>query len=403
MNNQTPTSTRAVLFCRLAVFAVGLAVPVSGRTESPQMVYVVIKAPATESIEEIKDKFELARRNTVGNFNCDGVIVEPIKAETFGLLNSIVTRGAEAARNAAEQEVKKVIERVAGERRAWTIDLGGAAFIESATLDVVAPGKTEEESLEVTVGTPDDKGVELAFHSPGRYIVRAAQGVRPIRFHCKAVDTVAGNGAGEREVQAEFPPLESGLTYLVTLNGVRGEAKFLFEALKDGDKVNNPIQQMGDVPLIVANFVPIEGSFIVDGSLLLRFGVPKGEKPARLWLFLAPTTEARDAEKQRVVAEGFTEIPALIRKNESKSFLPGAGAGWVALSPPANGWFEGRVQVDVPAWKAAITAGRAPPNDSLLMVYEGDYGGELRPIRIESEYVVTEQIPRWLPALKAAK
>lgn len=380
--------------------------------QGQKVVYMVIKAPATETVAEIRDKFELAKRSTGGTFNCDGVIIEPVEAETFGLLNEIVTRGADAIRDAKRPDKKNAIERLPGERDAWSVDLGGTSLIESATIVVAAGDGTTEESLDVTVGESHPQGLDVSFHSPGRYIVRTPAGVRPLRFRCEADEVGGDGGVAKREVAADFPPVDSGLTYLVTLNGVRGESKHLFTALRDKEIVPNPLQQMGDVPLIVANFVPNKPDIgIVGGQISLRFAVPQGENPKRLWLFLAPTKAARDVELARLTAgkggddSYFTKIPERIRTKTSKRILPGADGGWVELSPPENGWFQGSVEVDVPQWQAAIRAGGADVNDALLMVYEGEYGEarERRPIRVSGNYVVTEPYPQWLPAIRAAK
>ncbi|MFM7108359.1 MAG: hypothetical protein ACKOZU_07125 [Planctomycetaceae bacterium] len=393
----------------LALAAV-LGVCPQARAQGNTVNYMVIKAPATETIGEIKDKFELAKKSTQGNFNCDAVIIEPIKAETFGLLNAIVTRGADAVRQAKPGEEMRVIERLAGERDAWTVDLGGAALAETATIGVVGAGGAEE-SLEVQVGKTHERGLDFSFHSPGRYVVRSQPGVRPINFRCKAVDFGGSGSPKERDVSADFPPVDSGLTYLVTLNGVRGDPEFLFKALRNPAIVNNPIRQMGNVPLIVANFVPNEGDVIVDGVVILRFPVPQGESPKRLWLFLAPTNAARDAELGRLTAgkdtdDGyFKKIPERIRAKTSKTFLPGADGGWVELPATRNESFEGKVQVDVPTWQAALRAGGADVNEKLLLVYEGEYGDEQerRPIKVGGSYVVIKPYPEWLPAIRAAK
>lgn len=413
MNHSSTMGLRAARVCAqcIAIVAAVGGLGSEGLAQGQKVVYMVIKAPATESITEIRDKFDLAKRSTGGNFNCDGVIIEPIKAETFGLLNAIVTRGADAIREAKDPAQKRMIERLPGERDAWTVDLGGTALIESATIDVVGGAGAAEESLEVKVGESHPQGVDVSFHSPGRYIVRTRSDIRPLRFRCQA-DEVAGAGTpAKRDVAAEFPPIDSGQTYLVTLNGVRGDSKFLFDALKNKDIVPNPLQQMGDVPLIVANFVPNEGNLIVDGVLMLRFAVPKGENPKRLWLFLAPTKAARDTELARLTAGKdkdeayFTKIPERIRERKRDTFLPGAEGGWVELAPPRNDWFEGKVQVDVPKWKAAIEGVGDDVNDSLLLVYEGEYGEsrDRRPIRVSGNYVVTQPYPDWLPAIRAAR
>lgn len=397
----------------IAVVA-ALAVAQAASADPPTVVQVVIKAPETESIEEIEDKFVQAAKRTGGQFNCDDIAIERVEPRVFDLLNSIVTRGAEAVRELREAGEREGIERVPGESNAWIVNLGDAALIDSATVGVVrSEDAVATESVEVKVGESAAPGITIQGHSPGRYVVRVPAGVRPLRLRCRPV-----NMAGvERDFDAEFPAIGTGEAYVVTLNGVRGNASRLFEALKDKTKVANPILEMGDVPLIVANFVPkwvpdpnmIE---IIDGQLRFSQPVDGGVNPRRLWLFFATTNADREAEKQRVTAGGFQQIPKLIRDKPANAASQSAGigamGGWVEItplvrSPRGDGRFEVLVRFDMPVWRAALQDAASEASESALMVYEFDDGVDQRPIKVGSEYVVTKKLPRFVRAILDSK
>jgi hypothetical protein len=382
--------------------------------QSPAVVQVVIKAPPTESIEEIKDKFTQAAKRTGGEFNCDDIVIERVEPRVFDLLNSIVIRGAEAVRELREAGDREGIERVPGETNAWIVSLGDAALIDSATVGVVGSGDAvATENVEVIIGEPAAQGITIQGHSPGRYVVRVPAGVRPLRLRCRPL-SLAGE---ERDFEAEFPSISTGDAYVVTLNGVKGSTSSLFEALKDKTKVANPILEMGDVPLIVANFVPrnvVDPNMIeiIDGQLRFSQPVDGNVNPKRLWLFFAATNADRDAEKQRVTGEGFQRIPTLIRDKRADVAASGAGlnatGGWVEItplvrSPRGDGRFEVLVKLDVPVWQTAMQNAASEASEAALMVYEFDDGADQRPIKVGEDFVVTKKLPRFVRAILDAK
>lgn len=398
------------------------AAQVPATEQKPRVVYVVINAPATETIEEIKYKFEQAKGRTDGKFNCDGIIVEPVAAEVFGLLNSIVKRGAEAVRELRVMGEREGIECLVGNPNAWVVNLGKAAMTKTAKIDIAGSGKGDDlavtKPLEVEVGkSASDADVVLLGHSPGRYVVRTKADVRPVKFRCTATDL----SGVERDFEAEFPAADSGIVYLVTLNGVKGDTEPLFATLSDGAKVANPILEMNDVPLIVANFVPqpvvVPDSFeFVDGTLRFIQPVDKAIYPRRLWLFFAATKAEREAERQRLTARPFTEIPGLIRQNRANLAKPAsalnAKGGWVEVAPllkdPTTGQksFQVGVRFDLPAWKQAIEKPATEASDEILMVYEfeNEEDKEPSPIKVGGlEYVVTKKLPDFVQAVKKAK
>lgn len=386
------------------------------KDQGPKVVYMVINAPASASRKEIERTFEQAKSGTDAMFNYDAILMERIDVEVFGLLNSIVKHGVDAVRDLRDTGDREGIQQLAGESNAWVVTLGKGALIGSATIGiagVAVEGMPAEKSVEVEVGKPaGETGVAIVGHSPGRYVVKTQPRVQPMTFRCKATDL---SGA-KRDFAAEFPATDTGVAYLVTLNGFVGETKSLFDALADGTCVANPVQEINDVPLIVANFVPqpMTDFEFVDGVLQFTQPVDKEHYPKRLWLFFAATGAEREAERHRVTAEEFTEIPRLIREKRVNLADPAtalnAKGGWVEIKPlitdPTTGAkrFQVGVRFDLPAWKQAVKNAATDASEEILMVYEFGADGEPSPIKVRgSGYVVTKKLLHFVRAVTEAK
>lgn len=371
-----------------------------------RVIYMVIQTEPTTTLSEVKQKFESARKNTTGCTFKD-MVVEPVDAETYLVLRSVLTRGTGGKRGGNAPAKTAVIEPLQGEEGSWSINLGGAyAYMDSATVVADLGDGKGEKTIEVGVGVTNPEGFDLRFHSPGTYVLRLPKGRQPrsIRFEVTEDDGVKN---GKREVSQAWPNV--GRCYLVTLNDVVGNEALLFESLRDPKKVGNPIKELQPASLMVASFIEVLGKrvSIVDGKLVFDFPKPRNVEPKRLWVLFPLNSQQLARERESIEAllvqeDGFKKLPDMIRKGIRKGLLrPDSQAGWVEL-PLVGDRFTARSELDVEAWKKQLAVQAADVGDNALLVYEFEgKDGEKVPLKMTEGYMVPDRIGEWVSELRA--
>jgi hypothetical protein len=403
--------------CLLLLAMVSLGSPFGSAAESEsRVIYMVIQAEPETTMREVKKKFELARDAT-RECNVREVLIEPIDPETFATLRSILQRGLDAVKDGDLRPKTETIRPMVGVDGAWTIDVGGPFdFIESVDLGVpTGPDQASDEAPTVTVTGPGPNrpGYSLRMHSPGRYVLEVPKEARPRWIKFDAVRDDGTAPVATRSVEQAWPAV--GRAYLVTLSDVVGDEQRLFEALKDPNKVPNPIREIQDArkaSLMVASFVEVLGNRlrIMDGRITFNFPKPQGVSPKRLWILFPLSEEQLKRQKealQAVLAEedGFMKLPDVIRRNQRIGPLTPEpeGAGWVEL-PLAEAGFTGVVDLNVDKWRQQVANVPQGVGDNALLVYEFESGdGEKSPVKMTEGYIVTERIAEWLPALRGLR
>lgn len=377
-----------------------------GSAADARVIYMVIQTEPTTTLSEVKQKFESARKGTTGCTFKD-MVVEPVDAETYLVLRSVLMRGTGGQRGGNAAAKAALIEPLQGEEGSWSINLGSAyAYMDSATVMADVGDGKGEKTLEVGVGVANPEGFDLRFHSPGTYILKLPKGRPPrsIRFEVTEDD---GTKTGKREVSQAWPNV--GRCYLVTLNDVVGKEDLLFESLRDPKKVGNPIKELQPASLMVASFIEVLGKrvSIVDGKLVFDFPKPRNVEPKRLWVLFPLNGEQLARERESIEAllaqdAGFKKLPEVIRKGLRKGALrPDSPAGWVEL-PLVGDRFTARSELDVEAWKKQLGTQAAAVGDNALLVYEFEGAdGEKLPLKMTEGYVVPDRIGEWVSELRA--
>jgi|688.fasta_scaffold37224_2 hypothetical protein len=371
-----------------------------------RVIYMVIQTEPTTTLSEVKQKFESARKGTTGCTFKD-MVVEPVDAETYLVLRSVLTRGTGAKRGGTSAAKAAIIEPLQGEDGSWSINLGSAyAYMDSATVVADAGDGKGEKTLEVGVGVANPDGFDLRFHSPGTYVLKLPKGRPPrsIRFQVTEDD---GTKSATREVSQAWPNV--GRCYLVTLNDIVGNEALLFESLRDPKKVGNPIKELQPASLMVASFIEVLGKrvSIVDGKLVFDFPKPRNVEPKRLWVLFPLNADQLARERESIEAilaqeDGFKKLPDVIRKGLRNGALkPDSPAGWVEL-PLVGDRFTTRSELDVAAWKKQLGAQAGAVGDNALLVYEFEgTDGEKLPLKMTEGYMVPDRIGEWVAELRA--
>lgn len=391
--------------CCLAV-VLTIAVAAAAAAADARVIYMVIQTEPTTTMSEVKQKFESARKGTTGCTFKD-MVIEPVDAETYLVLRSVLTRGTSAKRGGGAAAKATVIEPMRGEDGSWSINLGSAyAYMNSATVVADAGDGKGEKTFEVGVGVANPDGFDLRFHSPGTYVLKLPKGRPPrsIRFEVTEDD---GTTSATREVSQAWPNV--GRCYLVTLNDIVGNEALLFESLRDPKKVGNPIKELQPASLMVASFIEVLGKrvSIVDGKLVFDFPKPRNVEPKRLWVLFPLNAEQLARERGSIEAllaqeDGFKKLPDVIRKGVRKGALrPDSPAGWVEL-PLVGDRFTARSDLDIEAWKKELGARLAGVGDNALLVYEFEGAdGEKLPLKMTEGYMVPDRIGEWVSELRA--
>ena len=363
---------------------------------------------------EVENKFKVARESTKG-FNYGEIAVDPIDPASYVLLSSIVRRGVLQAPPATDSPRGVLVEPIRGQDGGWWIDLRNAdSFLDRAAITVVDAATGKERVLELEPAARTETAKPLRYHSPGSYVLKLDKGVHPrAAVLSVTTDTAAGGSPRSEELRVGWPDV--GRCYLVTLKGVTGDERRLFESLKDPAKVGNAIKELypSTATLIVGSFQDKKVDVWRLNEVLHSYMQPVNAKPKRLWLRF-PLTESEEAkvlaelESQLAPADGFKKLPAWLaerRLPRGKSLEPGMDA-WVEV--PVNPATE-RAEVWVPIvtrdWKRLLSESPAKVGDRAILVWEFENPSnpaDREVIKVAGERYQRERLGWWLTGLSGA-
>jgi len=363
---------------------------------------------------EVENKFKVARDSTKG-FNYGEISVDPIDPESYVLLSSIVRRGVLQAAPATGSARGVLLEPIRGQDGGWWIDLRNAdSFLNSAKITVVDVATGKERVLEFEPAARTESAKPLRYHSPGSYVLKLDRGVQP-RGAVLEVTTDGSSGGQPRTEELRVGWPDVGRCYLVTLKGVNGDERRLFESLKDPAKVGNAIKELypSTATLIVGSFQDKKVDVWRLNEVLHSYMQPVNAKPKRLWLRF-PLTEAQESnvlaelESQLAPADGFKKLPdwlAAHRLPAGKSLEPGMDS-WIEV--PVNPATE-RAEIWVPIvtrdWKRLLAESPAKVGDRAILVWEFENPSnpaDREVIKVAGERYQRERLGWWLTGLSGA-
>jgi hypothetical protein len=374
-------------------------------------IYMVIQTVSTMTQEELRDKFEEALKKTTA-CSVQSYSIDPIDHNTYVLLKSILQSGV-IPPNAANQG-GVAIEPLDGQDGAWTVNLrSDAKYLESAMVKVASANGSEEE-MSMNAEPKDKVNAQLRYHSPGVYILKvpAGRSVKSATF--MVTDEAKGGNAAPVPLEVAWP--DTGRCYLVTLKGVEGDEKSLYDTLKDGKKISNPIKGLEDATkaaIVVASFkemVAVALRFEVDA---IKLSYPKpggGVEPKRMWMrFPLTKAEAETLSREldgKFVGDGFKTMPAWLRKNLlGEKLTPEGSTGWFELPWNADHQqFERTLPIDTKSWQQRLVNNNEYMGDNAILIYEfeGEDGSQ-RIIKLDSgKYYLSERFGSWLTGLPNA-
>jgi hypothetical protein len=382
--------------------------------EDDRVIQLAIQADPGMSAFEVENKFTVARDSTKG-FNYGEISVDPIDPASYVLLSSIVRRGILQAAPVTEAPRGVLVEPIRGQDGDWWIDLRDPdMFLDSARITVVDATSGKERLLELEPAARTEAARPLRYHSPGSYVLALEKGVHP-RAAILTVSTESSAGGSPRTEELRVAWPDVGRCYLVTLRGVTGDERRLFESLKDPAKVGNAIKELypSTATLIVGSFQDKKVDVWRLNEVLHSYLQPVNAKPKRLWLRfpLTDTEEATviaDLEAQLAPADGFKKLPAWLaarRLPAGRSLEPGMES-WVEV--PVNPATE-RAEVWVPivtaAWKRLLDESPAKVGDRAILVWEFENPAnpaDREVIKVAGERYQRERLGWWLTGLAAA-
>ena len=345
----------------------------SSAAEPGRVIHLAVEADETMNAFEVARKFKTARDSTT-DFNYAGIDVAPIESEAYQLLDSLVRRGLLATTERAADEAGVLIEPVRGDPGAWTINLGGPdRFLDTVSVTYkTGEGDEKTEDLGEPVGR-DRPDARLRYHSPGCYILKLEKNVSPRAVSLQLSDD-AGNSS---EATVGWPRI--GRCYLVTLTGVVGDERRLFASLQDKRKVGDPIKQLfpSTSTLIVGSFRE-KDPWIRPGYVSLRYPMPAGRAPARLWLRF-PLTQAEEKavcdllDAKLKPDDGFTQLPAWFKqqKLEEDALLKRGEESWIEVPfDPVQNAFVIDVPIDTRDWQRFFQSNPGKVGDRAVLAWE---------------------------------
>jgi hypothetical protein len=374
-------------------------------------IYMVIQTDSAMTQEELRDKFEEARKASP-ECSIESYDINPIDQATYVLLKSIVQSGVIPKNPASEGPVK--VEPVKGKDGEWTIILEGATkYLELAKIRVASPGGPEEE-ITMKPEPKNKANADLRYNSPGEYILKLPAGRNGKSATFEVTDDAKGGKPAE--VSLEFTWPDTGRCYLVKLNGVQGDEKALYDTLKDGKKISNPVKGLEEAKkaaIVVASFkemlaVPLV--FQVD-AIKLTFPKPGGGvEPKRMWMrFPLTKAEAAALSKEldgKFVGDGFKTVPAWIRQNLlGEKLTPEGSTGWFELPWDAdNQAFEKTLPIDTKSWQQRLVNNKEYMGDNAILIYEfeGEDGSQRIIKGDNGKYYRSEPVGGWLTGLPTA-
>lgn len=396
--------------------AFGGSCPAQAGDGEGRVIHLVVQADPDMNAFEVGNKFVTARASTPG-FNFEDHSVDPIDPESYRLLSSIVRRGRITSEAAAEDKTSVLVEPLKGQDAAWVVDLRDPAkFVDHASVVVFDVEKRTDETVELDVAPRLQANAPLRFHSPGAYVLQIGKNKIPKSATLRvSVEQADGTMSPPSDIVVSWPDV--GRCYLVTLKGVKGDERRLFESLQDEQKVGNPIKELyaSTATLIVGSFQE-KSSWRRPGYVSLRYSRPANTNPKRLWIRF-PMTSSEEAavraelDEQLEPADGFKKLPDWL---EARALKPGQklvqGDGrWIAIPwNEAERGFEREVPIDTRAWKSLLATSPDKVGDYALLVWEFENPSNPRDreaIRVGGaggKRYQTERLPWWLSGLPNA-
>lgn len=398
-----------------AALVAGIAASLSSSgwaADDGRVIQLAIQADADMNAFEVENKFTTARGSTSG-FNFGEITVDPIDPASFTLISSIVRRGIFEAAPAADDPRGVLVEPLRGQDNAWWIDLRDPdKFLDAMTVTAMDAETRAEQVEELRPAPRTDTAQPLRYHSPGSYILKLRKGLAPRG----AVLTVSSEGAAGKAEQVSIGWPDVGRCYLVTLSGVTGDERRLFESLKDPRKVGNAIKEIypSTATLIVGSFRDLKTD--IDWGLnvvRLSYLVPVNATPRRLWLRF-PMTEAEEAavradlDARLAPADGFKKLPAWLaeRKLPAGELIRPGGDAWLEIPvDPASRTFEVTAPIDTRAWRRLLEESPGRVGDRAILVWE--FQSPANPadreiIKVAGERHQRERFGWWLTGLPKA-
>jgi hypothetical protein len=405
---------RAVALPCLFVAILALSGGARLRADDDRVIQLAVQTDPGMNAFEVENKFKVARESTRG-FNYGEISVDPIDPASYVLLSSIVRRGVLQAAPATESPRGVLVEPIRGQDGGWWIDLRNAdSFLDGAKITVVDAATGKERVLELEPSPRTETAKPLRYHSPGSYVLKLDKGVHPrAAVLSVSTDGAAGGAARTEELRVGWPDV--GRCYLVTLKGVTGDERRLFESLKDPAKVGNAIKELypSTATLIVGSFQDKKVDVWRLNEVLHSYMQPINAKPKRLWLRF-PLTEAEESkviaelDAQLAPADGFKKLPAWLadrRLPAGKSLEPGMDS-WIEV--PVNPATE-RAEVWVPivtrAWKRMLAESPDRVGDRAILVWEFENPSnptDREVIKVAGERYQRERLGWWLTGLSGA-
>jgi hypothetical protein len=286
--------------------------------------------------------------------------------------------------------------------------------IDPASYVLVDTTTGRERELELTPAPRTDAAKPLRYHSPGSYVLKLDKGVQP-RAASLSVTTEGSATTSPRTEQIRVGWPDVGRCYLVTLKGVTGDERRLFESLKDPAKVGNAIKELypSTATLIVGSFQDKKVDVWRLNEVLHSYIQPVNAKPKRLWLRF-PLTESQEAkvlaelDAQLAPADGFKKLPAWLAERRlpaGKALEPGMDA-WIEV--PVNPATE-RAEIWVPIvtrdWKRLLADSPQQVGDRAILVWEFENpanAADREVIKVAGERYQRERLGWWLTGLAGA-
>ncbi len=397
----------------VAILALTLPGPVTA-AEDDRVIQLAVQTDPGMNAFEVENKFKVARESTKG-FNYGEISVDPIDPASYVLLSSIVRRGVLQAAPATDSLRGVLVEPIRGQDGEWWIDLRNAdSFLDAAKITVVDAASGKESVLELEPAARTDTAKPLRYHSPGSYVLKLDRGAHP-RAAVLSVTTDGSPGGSPKTEELRVGWPDVGRCYLVTLKGVTGDERRLFESLKDPAKVGNAIKELypSTATLIVGSFQDKKVDVWRLNEVLHSYMQPVNAKPKRLWLRF-PLTEAEESkvlyelEEQLKPADGFKKLPAWLaarRLPQGKSLEPGMDS-WIEV--PVNRATE-RAEIWAPivtrAWKRLLAESPTQVGDRAILVWEFENPAnpdDREVIKVAGERYQRERLGWWLTGLANA-
>lgn len=377
-----------------------------------RVIQLAIQADPDMNAFEVENKFTTARASTLG-FNYAEITVEPIDPSSWALISSIVRRGILQSAATPDDPRGVLVEPLRGQDGGWWLDLRDPdKFLDSMRLTVFEAESRKESVEEFRPAPRTEVAQPLRYHSPGSYILKLPKGRHP-RGAVLTVSSEAADGAAAKteEVTVGWPDV--GRCYLVTLKGVTGDERKLFESLKDPKKVGNAIKEIypSKAELIVGTFRDLWAD-IDWGEKVVRlpYMLPVNANPKRLWLRF-PLTAAEesavraDLDSRLAPEDGFKKLPGWLATHKlpaGRLLEPGSDS-WVEIPINASGQsFDVSIPIETAKWRRLLQDSPHKVGDRAILVWEFQNPAnpdDREAIKIAGDRYQRERFGWWLTGL----